>query len=297
MIGYTLKHVLDLVPEALPLVKTASLEVDYPTNNKDGCLASALAIQYKTQVAHQAVDFDTLEKVASSVLAYGLNDTVSDLAKTMILRSKDRLEKQASVEGPETFMEKQANWEGDLTGFPNLEGLCKEAEVLLEKAAQLGITPSDKLRIYGGDGFLSKQAALDSLGTRFYLSKNDTYVKIAAALSKEAEYIKPGNLVKNLCSTVTRMDKEAGLLAKGLNFYKEALLTKEAATSSMSVKIAGKQYPLQKVMAMPQSYLDDYLGKGFAKELNSDPMSAKAMVESLPMDTQRVLETILKSAG
>jgi hypothetical protein len=297
MIGYTLKHILDLVPEAMPLVKSANLEAEFPLGNRDECLASALTVQYLTKVANKPVDFDILEKVAYSVAAYGLEDQVSELSSKLLSRNKSSLEKQAGAETEVSFLEKEANWEGDLTGFPCIENLVKQAGELIQKAANLGITPSDKLRIYGGDAYLCKRAALESLGSRHYASKNGTYAKIAAALSKEAEYIKPGSLVNDLCTTVTRLDKEAGLLAKGFNFYKETLLTKQAASSSMTVGVCGKQYPLQTVLAMPSEYTDSYLGKGFSEQLNADPASAKAMVESLPMDTQNILATILKSQG
>jgi hypothetical protein len=297
MIGYTLKHVLELVPEALDLVKQASVEQDYPINNKDGCIASGLAVAYKTRISGQMVDYDNLEKVSSAITAYNLGETVNDLVGKMVGRSRDALVKQASFETPDTYMTKQAGFEGDLTGFMDLQEIVKQAEVLAEQAAGLGVNPSLEVRRYACDAFLAKEAALGALGARFQATKNPVFVKLAAALSKEAEIIPPSKLTKSLCSTVTGLDKEAGLLAKGFNFYKEALIEKEAAVNSMMVKVAGKDYALQRILALPANYVDDYLGKGFMKEATSDPGSTKAMIESLPLDSQHVLATILKNAG
>ena len=50
-------------------------------------------------------------------------------------------------------------------------------------------------------------------------------------------------------------------------------------------------------MNLPAPYVNDYLGPDFMKELQADPASAKAMVESLPRDSQHVLATLLKNAG
>lgn len=297
MIGYTLKHVLELVPEALPLVKQASIEKDYPINNKDSCVASALSISYMQQISGQNVDYGVLEKVAGAIEAYNLQGEVDLLSKKMVSTWNSRLVKQASVETEETYMTKQANWEGDLTGFVDIEKMVEKATELFEKAAQIGVIPSQEVRRYSGDAFLAKEAALGALGARFQATKDTTFVKLAAALSKEAEIIPPGNLVRSLCKTVTGLDKKAGLLAIGFNFYKEALIEKEAAVSGTSVSICGTSYPIQKVMALPESYVNDYLGKDFSKELNSDPASAKALVESLPLDTQHVLATLLKNAN
>jgi hypothetical protein len=295
MIGYTLKTVLELVPEALDFVKKASLEQDYPTNSKDSCLASALVAKYQTEVSGQKVDYDVLEKVASGVTAYNLSETYKELSSKLLDRSKAQFVKQASAETEETFMTKQAHWEGELSGFKDIENLVKQAEELKVISDRLGAKLSPRVQTYLCDGYLSKQAALGALAARFQLTKNDVLLKIAAALSKESEFIPGGALVKNLCNTVTQLDKKAGISAKGFDFYREAMITKSAAMSSCNVNVAGTSYPLQRVMSMPSSYIDSYLGKGFSDELSSDPMSAKAMVESLPMDTQNVLKTILNS--
>ena len=98
MIAYTLKQVLALVPEALPFVKKASIEEDFPLNNKDSCMASALAVEYCRHISHQSIDPDTLDKVASAAEVYGLVDSVNTL--TGLLKERSTFEKSASVQPP-----------------------------------------------------------------------------------------------------------------------------------------------------------------------------------------------------
>ena len=294
MIGYTLKHVLELMPEAMEMVKAAAIEQEYPVGSKSDCFASNLVATYKQHIEKVAVDSSILEKLASAALAYGIGDEVAKLSAEMLKR-KDTMVKQASIASQDDYMLKQANWQGDLTGFVDLSEIAKSAESLRADAEAAGITPCKEVDLYSGNAFLSKEAALGALGSRFYVTNDNVFVKLAAALSKESEVIPPGRLVKSLCETVTGLDKKAGLAAKGFNFYKEALIEKSAAVDSMSVRVSGRDYSMGKVMRLPEPYVNDYMGKDFYKEMTSDPSSAKAMIESLPMDSQHVLSTLLKN--
>ena len=78
MIGYTLKPVLELVPEVLPLVKQASIEKDFPVDSRDSALASALAVNYTTRVLGKHLDSNVLEKVAKATTVYGLEEVVAE---------------------------------------------------------------------------------------------------------------------------------------------------------------------------------------------------------------------------
>lgn len=294
MIGYTLKHVLELMPEAMEMVKSASIEQEYPVATKSDCFASNLVATYKQHIEKVAVDSSVLEKLASAALAYGIGDEIAKLSTEMVKR-KDTMVKQASIASQDDYMLKQANWQGDLTGFADLTEIAKSAEALRTDAEAAGITPCKEVDLYSGNAYLSKEAALGALGSRFYVTNDNVFVKLAAALSRESEVIPPGRLVKSLCETVTGLDKKAGLTSKGFNFYKEALIEKSAAVDSMNVRVGGRDYPMGKVMRLPEPYVNDYMGKDFYKEMTSDPSSAKAMIESLPMDSQHVLSTLLKN--
>lgn len=297
MIGYTLKHVLELIPEAAELVKSANIEQEWPLASKADCLASSLGVAYKSRVAGEYVDFDLMTKIATATEAYGLTEKAAELATEMHVRSTKLIEKSASLPSADEFLVKQAYFEGELTGLMKLDSITKQAEELFEESQKLGVTPKNSVLVYSGNSYLNKQAALDALGARFYASNNDTFLKIAAALSKEAEVIPPSPLVKNLCNTVSQLDKKAGLSARGFNFFKESLITKEAAAQTMNVNVAGRTYPLSKLMETPPEYVNQYLGEGFMEEVTADPAAAKAMVEALPMDSQQVLAQVLRNVG
>lgn len=296
MIGYILKNVLNLVPEALPLVKKAELEQSFPVNSPDNCLASSLVAEYNLRISKQPVDYDILEKVATAVEIFGLTEKKVELSELMVQRHQTALVKQASVETPEKYLEKQAYWEGELTGFKDLEKVAEVAETLLEQSKALGIEPSPLVKTYAIDGYLSKEAALGALGARYHLTSNDVFVKIAAALSRESDFIPGGPLAKSLCKTVSRLDKQAELSARGFDFYKETVLTKSAAMNQSMIKLCGKNVPLIKIAAIPRHHLDSYMGKEFGKELDSDPNYAKAMIEALPRDSQQILMTLVNHA-
>lgn len=297
MIGYKLKNILSLVPEALPLVKQANLEQDYPLDNKSGCAASALSIAYQIYHEKSPVDSMLMEKVASAVTAYGIDEEVARL--TTMLCNRKPIEKTAAEVQHEICVEKQATFEAslnDFQGYPDIEELAKRAEFLYDECKTTGVDPSPSVAKYSASQYLSKEAALGALNARFYMTQDDTFVKIAAALSKEKEILPPGPLTRSLCRTVTGLDKKAGLHVKGFNFYKEALMEKSAAASATTVSLCGKPVSLQSIMKVPTHHLDNYLGKEFSKEIQSDPITAKAVVESLPMDMQHVLHTIVKNA-
>jgi hypothetical protein len=297
MLGYTLKNVLTLIPHATDLVKSASIEQEWPLDSKSNCLATALGVAYRTSISKENVDEGLLTKVANAVEAYGIKDTVTKLIGEMINSQTSMLEKSASAPCKEEYLIKQAYFEGELTGLARLEDIVKQAENLYQEACSVGIEPRQSVKIYSGNCYLSKQAALDSLGARFYASGDDTFLKIAAALSNHDDVMSPSPRVKNLLDTVGMLDKKAGLTFKGFNFYKEVSLTKEAAVTAMNVNVAGRTYPLSKLMQTPPEYVNQYLGEGFMEEITDDPVSAKAMVESLPMDSQQVLAQILRNVG
>lgn len=295
MIGYKLKPILELVPEAMPMVKQANLEREYPVDSKDNCMASALAIQYDKHIVKKATDYDILTKVAEAVQVFGIENEVSTLTEKMINRSTAALFKAASQDSEETFIEKQAAWLGERSGFKDVEQLVKSAEELKVIADKLGLDVANEVKPYICDGYMSKQAAIDALSTRYHLTKKDVFVKLAAAIGKQAEFISGDRVVKSLCQTVSKFDKQAGLAAKGFDFYREVMITKSAAVDSSMVNLCGNLVSIQKIMSIPDSYLDSYIGKNFAKELNSDPVAAKSVVESLPVDVQKVLLELVKN--
>ncbi len=294
MLGYKLKSVLEILPELLPLVKQASITQEYPTDNKDSCLASAMVLQH-SRAEKISTPYEVIEKVAAAVEVYGLGDTVSKFSDTLELRKMGGMQKQAAMLEQGTFESRQAFFEGELCGRKDLPKLEKLAQSLFEESQARGVEPSAAVRTYSGNAYLSKQAALTALGRRFSVTKNDVFVKLAAALSREAEVLPPNRTVQSLCQTVTGMDKTAGLHDQGFDFYKETLLTKEAVLGGSNVNLCGKDYPLGDVLKLPRDQVDHYLGKDIGEGLSSDPVTAKAVVESLPNDMKHVMKSLLSN--
>lgn len=294
MLGFTLKHILTLIPEVTPLVKQASVEMEYPIGSKADCLASALAIEYKKRFTTDEVDFDHIEKVAKAIELYDIENVVATYSKKMIQASQAAILKQASADFEGSFLTKQANWESDFAGGANIREMAERAEVLFETAKAEGTKPSDKVMTYSGNSYLSKQAAVDALGARYEVTKDDRFVKIASSMGGEPAVITSDRTVKSLCRVVTKLDEANDLFVRGFDFYKEAGIEKTAGRKTL-VKIAGQQYPLDKVMRVPASYLDDYVGPGFSKEIHNDPNAAAQIIESLPSDSQQILSRLLKN--
>lgn len=295
MISYSIKQILTLVPEAFPLVKQANLEEDYPLSNKSDAIASALRISYETNILGTTVDADIMEKVAMAVDVYNLEEVVTTVTKEMLREHGGRMEKSASTtQAPQAFLEKQAQMEAGLCGYKNIPSLVKQAEQLREEALALGQEPAEHVLRYSCDAWMDKEAAINGLHSRYALTKDDMFVKLAAALGMEETLVPSGPLVKNFCETITGMDKLAGLDWKGFDIYKECLLTKSAAARNLQVKVGKASYPIEKIMSIPKHHLVNYLGADVAKSL-TDPHTAKAVIESLPADMHSVLNSVIKS--
>lgn len=295
MISYTIKQILTLVPEAFPLLKQASLEADYPLENKSSAIASALRISYERDILGKTVDHDVMEKVAMAVEVYDIEKVVSSISKEMLAEHSGRMEKTAGeATAPTSYLEKQAHMEAGLSGYKDIQSLIKQAEILNEEAKALGQEPADHVLRYSCDAWLDKEAAINGLHSRYALTKNDMFIKLAAALGMAETLVPSGPLVKNFCETITGMDKLAGLDWKGFDIYKECLLTKSAAARSVKVKVGKQEHSIERIMRIPKHHLSNYLGADVASSL-SDPHTAKAVIESLPADMHHVLNTVIKS--
>lgn len=295
MIAYTLKNVLSLVPEAAGLVKQASLDKEYPLDNKDACLASALCIAYHANIDHDTVNPYLIEKIASAVKLHDLTNTVASLSTMMVNRS--RLTKQAEAKDEKAeYMTKEASFEGERCGLVDFDRLTKLAEDLYEEALSLNLTLSDAISLYSGNAYLSKEAAVGALRARFQLTQDPVFVKLAVAIDSNDRFNPSRQTIQDLCKTVARLDKQASLSTKGFDFYKEALIVKKAGYSAtMRVRLGNQEFPLEKILRIPPTHLEHYMGKDFADELKGDPANAEALVEALPDDLKQVLLTLLKN--
>lgn len=293
MLAHSLKPILELVPEALPMIKKASLDQDMPLDCRDSCIATALELKYHEYVDHKSIDVFAITKVAKAVELYGVEKEVSELTDKMVKAARAQVAARAE-DKTESYMHKQANFDGDLTGFVDFSEISDRADSLYKYAQTLNLDPSDSVKRYSGHGYLDKKASLEALAARYQATNNTNFVKIAQALYRRDLYTMRSEAVLDICKTISEMDKQAGLSVKGFNFFKEAVMTKSAA-SAMMVKLCNKEYPYESIARLGKDRIAQYIGEDVAKEFDSGPMNAKQVLETLPADLQRILCNLLKN--
>jgi hypothetical protein len=292
MLAHYIKSVLELVPEAMPMLKQASIDKDLPTDGRDSCVASALAVEYMIKIAHKPVGLNEMEKVAEAVHLYGVDDEVRGLKSLMVKRAHDRQEAD-EANSTHAYLLKEASFWGDLSGMCDTDVRANKAEELYKEAGVRGIVPSEEVRLYSCHGTFSKESAVKSLSVRHSLTGNGQFIKLASAIASSD--MTP-ELVAKTCRAISEMDKSAGLSLKGFNFYRETIMTKEAAVkSALLVKVDGKDVPYEKIEKLGKSRISQYIGADIAKEMDSGPANFKSVVETLPLDLQRVLSNLLKN--
>ena len=297
MIAYTLKQVLELVPEALPLVKTACVTDEWPVSSKGGCAASFLSAEL-LKAKGDFVNYPeegTLQKIATAVEAYGIKDELQYFSQELRSRFSSDMQKAASSSPQEELMVKQASFQGDGFG-KDLIQLAKQASILFSQAKELDQPVADEVGLYACDRYLNKEAALGALGARHFATGDSRFLKIASALGgrQQHEFSPQSSLLTDLCATVSMLDKQASLDTMGFDFYKEALITKEAAAISSSVVLGGQSVPMHVIQRIPSAHIEHYIDKDLAAELQSDPISAKAAIDALPLDSKNILATLVK---
>lgn len=294
MLAYTLKNILELVPEALPLVKKASIDKELPIDSKDSTIATALHIKYMEKVAHKPLDIFAFDKIASAIELYNVEDQVNDLINKMIKAASVKRTKE-ELSSSENYFLKEASFEGDLGNLP-VEECSSTATLLYKEAKERNIKPSEAVMLYSGNGFLSKEAAVKALAVRYYETNDTNFVKIASAVGRASDSHLNSEMLTNIADTVCKMDQISGLNFKGHNFYKEAFFTKEAAfKSALLVKIAGKDIPYESLERLGREKIAAYIGGDVAREMDGGPENFKAVVETLPLDMQRVLGNLIKN--
>lgn len=280
MTVHSLREALTLVPEAAELCKAASISDDLLTDSEASTLASYLRAAYLTKVANQVVPEKDLHRINTAVALYGLMDKAAEFSQKMAQRHVSQtLEKQASdqissrVHLAEMLVE-------DMSG--NLVKAASAARDLYDSYGEYVTSPLVR-RYACGDVFV-KEAAVRALRGRAAISHMPEFEKIASIVEASDETKLTQEDLRNIASCVTQLDKKAGLLS--YNFYAEAFITKEAAASCLTVTVDKSQVPVENILKAP---IGNILGEDVAKEIGSDPYQAKAVVESLPLDMQRLL--------
>lgn len=285
MLAYNLKKVLAVVPEALDMVKKASIEEDFPVNNKDSAIGSYLATQYLMKVAGQRVGYDIVNRVTSAVEYFGASEQVKPLVEKIAAYSVAETKKTKALPEKEVLAYLQAEFEGNLSGFVDLEKVAEQAAFLYDTYKDK-IT-SDEVKRYAGVGYLNKEGAVGSLIARYELTKDQTFLKAARLI--EDNGVQPDKL-RRVAQMITMMDKSAEICSRGFNFYKEAIV-KEA---NVKIKLAGSSVAYENIVKFGSDRIGQVLGKDVADGLGKSAMEDKHVLESLPLDLQKILYSFVK---
>ena len=288
MLAHDLKKILELVPEAMTFIKLASIEDDYPVDNPDSTIASGLRINYQVKVAHKPIDLETINLVKKASTLWNVQDKIDEL-------SKGFEHKPAVMEKSAEAKVKQEIFNAKTSGFSlNFNELSKEAKQLVDNYNE-HIDSEDVLR-YSCQGVLNKQAALNGLESRAYVTGDEGFTKIAEALAETNTNKLTVDELQKLAELVTTMDEKAGLHLKGFNFYRESIMVKEAdIKSAMTICVNGKDVPYEKIQRLGKERIGTYLGKDISDAMGKSPVEDKEVLETLPLDLQKVLHSALKN--
>ena len=301
MLAYNLKDILGIVPELQEHIKKANIEEEYPLDNKDGCIASYMRCYYLSKVAEKVVDPEIIERLEKAARLYDIKETVIPFIQKMKKFAEQK--QRDTLNSAETLTVKQAEalFEGNLTGFFDIEETAKQAKNIMVKYASDVTSP--EVKRYTGQAYFNKKAAVDALEARAEASGKEVYTKFASAITKTMEYDSSPIDIMAVCERVTALDKQAGLINKGFNFYKEALSVGperigdnfDKIGSALTVKVCGKPVAYEKIERLGKHRIAQYLGKDIASEMTADPIANKRIIESLPLDVQRVLASLLRN--
>lgn len=279
-------ELLAYLPELKELVKSAEVVEGLSTKTREDTLFSSLKVAYQEKVAHVYVDPLEAARVRKAARLYGLDKTAEDLST--LLQSKVALTKTASLQKEAELVVAQENFDNLCSGFKNVDRLVKAARALYDNFEDS--VESEKVKQYACAGHLDKSAALRGLKARAKASGNEAFEKLAEALPELDTQRFTLEEKRKFADFVYGLDKKANLQVKGFDFYSEVFLTKEAAIAgSLTVKLSNnKEVPVSRVQAVAPD-LVDALGADVVKELKKDAYTAKAVVDSLPLDLKTIL--------
>lgn len=279
-------ELLAYAPELKDLVKSAETIEGLSTKNKAETLFSAVKVGFMEKVAHVYVDPVEAATIRKAATLYGVSSEADQIVG--LIEAKATLTKQASLTKQAELIVAQDNFETLRSGIKNVDKLVKVARALHDNfAADL---ESDSIKKYSCDAYLCKQAAERGLTARYAASKNEAFEKLASALHELDTDKFTLEEKRRFADYITDLEKKAGIAGKGFDIYEEAFLTKQADVSnSMMVKLGNnKSVPISKIQAIAPD-LKDALGADVVKEITGDPMNAKHVIESLPLDLKNII--------
>lgn len=299
LLAYSISNITDLIPESIEFIKKASIDEEFPIDNKDSALASGLQMEYLLKIAHRPVDPYVFDKVQNAIDLYGIRDNFEKLAKDMTRRSVSRL----FEETPSTLCKKARDHFDYVSSrmYKDIDQVVDAAEAFEKSAALAGEELPQLAKRYAGQMRLDKSASLKALNSR--IAALDIMSKSAEDYSKLRDTLETMNhtygldvpLVRDICKTVTEMDKQAGLSNLGFDFYKEALVDDSMIKEALYVKLANNDVPYEKLEKVGYDNFSHYIGKDVADEMKNGPVAFKTVMETLPLDLQKLAYNLTKN--
>lgn len=282
MTVHIMKEALSMVPDIAELCKSASITDGLSTASKADTLASATKLIYMDKVANAHIDPADMQKVGLAVKLYGLDTEITKIAQAM---QKGSLEKKANENKViDEVRIAEMVFSDRLSGVTNLEKVAHIASKLYDTYSEHIESPLVKR--YACIDPLNKEAAVTALKGRHAVMPGFGFDKIATIVESSDENKLTLEDLRNISGCVTQLDKKAGLSAKGYNFYAEGFMTKEALCSALQVKLDNTMIPVENILNAP---IEHILGQDVANAIGGNPQEAKAVIESLPLESQRLL--------
>lgn len=279
MLAYDMNKILRIVPEAVNLIKEASLSEEFPTDSKASALASGLRVEYLTKVAGQHVDYGTQEAVMKAMTAYGVVGAFEKAASR--ISNYAEAEKRASLYNEdESVALQQEVLRGSLGFDQDLTKTASYAEDLYSRASD----KADETTLrYSSAMALNADSLDNALQKRAYVTGDSRYMDILNVVKEVGvDTLNLGSREKraSVARTITGLDKE---LHYNGDIYREAFVKQ----ASYSIKLKSKSIPYE---SLDKGKVGDILGKDVANSLTGDYSNDKAVIESLPLDEKSALE-------
>ena len=268
-------HVAEILKKKPELSKLASLSDDwdsYPCTNQAETMFSAIYAGYLEKTAQI---FEVPPFVKRAIKVHGIDQ-----------ESVDKMVSQLTAENLPKEVQR------------NNEELAKAAEyVMMEKTSAEIIDFAEYynysfnnpyLAMRAGQVPIQKAAALEALEAREAAISSPLLDVMREALEKSASVLKGKDAAK-IVQAFDSLDSKVGYSTMGFNFCKEADLFQRRST--LLVNLAGKQIPIESILAVGKAKIEDILGEKLPSE---DPQELKAILETLPRDLAELLLRYVK---
>lgn len=283
MLAYDMNDILRIVPEAVGMIKEASLQEAFPVDNKDSALASGLRIEYLTKVAGEQVNYATREKVAMAITAYGVSSELEKMASK--IATFGAAEKRASLYNEtETLHLQEEVLRGNLGFHQDLVKVAGYAEDIVSRFN--GQEFSYETQLYSGAMAFGKDQFENALQKRAYVTGDNSYndvLTVVSDISIEALNLGTHEKRASVAKAVASLDQKH--FYNG-DIYRETFVKQ----ASYNINLGNKSVPYENI---DRNRVGDVLGKEVQAALTGDYSNDKAVLESLPLDERHALGNFL----